>query len=37
VVVPVDVLCQHVPHAPQIGQFIANGWLADEVAWRKFL
>ena len=35
--VPVDVLCLHVPHAAQIGQFIANGWLADEVAWRKFL
>jgi N-acetylglutamate synthase-like GNAT family acetyltransferase len=37
VVVPVDEICQHVPHAPQIGQFVANGWLVDEVAWRKDL
>lgn len=36
-VVPVAELCGHVPQAPQIGQFVANGWLADEVAWRKDL
>jgi N-acetylglutamate synthase-like GNAT family acetyltransferase len=36
-VVSVNELCSHVPNAPQIGQFRANGWLADEVAWRKNL
>ena len=36
-VVSVAELCTHVPSAAQIRQFIANGWLADEVAWRKDL
>ena len=36
-VVSVTELCSHVPNAPQIGQFKSNGWLADEVAWRKNL
>lgn len=32
--ISVPELCECVPNAPQIAQFTANGWLADEWAWR---